>query len=201
MKNILLTIIKTIFSILLLPSLAACAIVFKKQLLYYPQSYQFFLLSGTGAYLIFFLFLISLEKIFEFGQKIITTLLKFTAPFDVFFANIFSIYLIVTLGLFYFLNAGQKINDHNHILMFFVGFFFSLHIISLAQSLKGDLKIFSRLSYLFWIVLAFIANIFLIVFVADKVLGQGLFQRFAVSCLEVSKQVYKIVFQTLFLWK
>ena len=160
MKNILLTIIKTIFSILLLPVLAAGIVVFRKHLLDYPPSYQFFFMAGAAAYLVIFLFLLSLEKVFEFGQKIISAFLKFTAPFDVFFANVLSIYLIITLGIFYFLNMSQKLNDHNHILMFFVGFFLVFHVISLAQVLKGDSKIFSRLAYLFWITIVVVLNIF-----------------------------------------
>ncbi|MBF0522855.1 MAG: hypothetical protein HQL24_07365 [Candidatus Omnitrophica bacterium] len=201
MGTVLLTIIKTIFSVFFLPFVVACVLVFKAHLATYPPAYQLFFFWGIISFILIFLFFMSLDKIFEFSHKIIQAIFKFTAPFDIFFANILSLYLLVLLGVFYFFSTYKGTANYNHIFMFLIGFFFALHIVSLSQGLKDSLKIFARFSYLFWAGLAFILNILLIVFVLDKILGQNLFPKFFSSLMATTGHAYHFFFKKIFFLK
>lgn len=201
MSDVLLTFIKVIVGVLLLPVVVACTKVFEAHFSFYPSVYQDYFIWGAGGFVLLFLFIYQFWGIYESGQKIVSGAFKFLHPFHTIFSNLVSFYLVFVLIVFYLLSLllGKNLDSMGFILA--GGFIFAMHIILTALELQEQEKTPFKPNGFFWMTLVFICTVFLMVFFLDVINGKILIGKFFGSVVEQSKDLYAISFKRIFFFK
>ena len=178
MNEGLVTLIKVILAVLLLPILWACGVVFHGHITSFSGAYGEFFLWGMFGFLILFLFFYQFWGVYEFGQKITTNLFQFTFPVGRIIVRIVPFYLTVILLLYYVtVNLlGIKVSDHYF--MFFSGFAFTMHILLTAQDLQQQEKAFIKPAYLLMMGIVTVLMVFVTVLLFDLVFMEFTFPEF-----------------------
>ncbi len=178
MNDALLTIIKIGLTVLILPIVWACGVVFHGHIVSLPGSSGDFFLWGMFGFLMLFLFFYQFWGVYEFGQKITTGMFQFTFPVGKILVLIVPFYLTAILLLYYVLAnlLGVKVVDHYF--MFFAGFAFTMHILLTAQEMQQQEKTFIKPTYLFMIGIVTILMVFVTVLLFDLVFGKFMFPKF-----------------------
>jgi hypothetical protein len=189
-KDFLLAIVKLCSAALLFPILIACILIFKEHLLVYPSTYSEFFIWGVGGFIIVFLFLYQFWSVFEFGQSSMSELTKFMAPLNQTVSRVVSFYLILIMIGFYVVMNFFNGQEYSPYFLFFTGFFFAMHILLVAQQLQDEEKTPIKPGYLFWMMLIFIFNIFMIVVSLDLVTSDFTFPQFFSDTLALTYDIY-----------
>lgn len=201
MGEFILTAVKFVLAVVLLPLLWACAILIQDQLRLYPAGYDEFFLWGVLGFLLVYLFIHQFRGTYEFGQKIIGAVFKFTSPFDRLLTSILPFYLTVILLFFYAVTAFLGIDTYDHYFMFFTGFAFTMHILLAAQDLQEQEQGPAKPGYFLTMSLVFIFNVFFLVLLLDLAAGELTFPKFFMTVVKEAKSVYVLVFEKFFLMK
>ncbi|MBN1869059.1 MAG: hypothetical protein JW847_00565 [Candidatus Omnitrophica bacterium] len=174
----LLTLVKIVMAVLLLPVLWACGVVFHGHILSFPGEFDEFFLWGMFGFLMLFLFFYQFDGVYEFGQKIMTSIFQFMFPIGRIFVRIIPFYLTVILLVYCAVVnlLGVKVSDHYF--MFFAGFAFTMHVILTAQDLQQQEKAFIKPAYLFMMVIVTVFMIFVTVLLFDLVFMKFTFPEF-----------------------
>ncbi len=190
MRGFFISLIKLIVAVVLIPIVFASVVCFKNNFGSFPSSYNEFFLWGASAFLLVFLFLYQFWGVFEFGQGIISGIFKFAVPADRIIARLLSFYLVFILLLFFFVHSVLGVNTQDHSFMFFSGFFFSMHILLVAQQMQDDEKTPIKPTYLFWMSIVVIFNICLVILCFDFILEQSTFIKTFKAVVIMSKGIY-----------
>ncbi len=197
MREFFITFLKLLLAVLLVPVVFACIISFKNNLVTYPQNYNEFFLWGASAFLLIFLFAYQFWGVFEFGQGIISGIFRFAVPADRVLIKLISFYLIFVLLLFFFVRSVLEVYSQDHFFMFFTGFFFSMHILLVAQQMQDAEKTPIKPSYLFWMSIVVIFNICLITLSLDFILEKSTFVSVFKSVVSMSEGIYRDCFDAI----
>jgi len=200
MGNLLLSSIKFCIAILLLPVVIAGVIGLHLQLLEYPGSNEHFFMWGIYGFFLSFFFLYQFWGVYEFGQKIMGSLLRFTSPFDRIASYIIPLYTLIIFLLYAIAVRFFKTHQYDPHFMFFIGFSIAMHIFLSAQDMQEREKTPIKPSYLFWISIVFIFNIFLFVLLLDAVLGYSNLAHFTNTLVADSRMIYGIAIRKLLLF-
>ena len=109
MGEFLLTIIKLVLALLLIPIVYACTLNLQAHFNFYPRVYGEMFLWGVIFCLISFLFIYQFWEVHEFGQKVVLNLFQFIAPLDRFVSYLLPFYLIITMLIFYVTKGILKV--------------------------------------------------------------------------------------------
>lgn len=178
MNDALLTIVKIILTVLLLPVLWACGVVFHEHITSLPGSTGEFFLWGMFGFLMFYLFFYQFWGVYESGQKIMTGIFQFTFPIGKILVLGIPFYLTVILLLHYVLANLLGVNVVDQYFMFFAGFAFTMHILLTAQDMQQQEKAIIKPAYLFMMGIVAIFAIFITVLLFDLFLKEFTFPEF-----------------------
>jgi len=199
MTNTLFTVIKFVLALVLFPIVWATAVAFHRYVLVLPGSYGAFFFWGMFGYVLIYLFFFQFWGAYEFGQKIVSELLRFTAPANHFIAKIIPFYVTLILLLFYAVKHFLHIDHYDHYFMFFTGFTMTMHIVLTAQDLQENEKSFIKPAYLFTMVCALIAMAFFVVLLFNLVLKEFMLLEFFKSVWNNADDVYYLLVRKIFL--
>jgi len=194
MGEFILSIIKVVAAIALVPIIIGSYIAFQSHLEMYPTGFQDQFLAGIIIFLMVFLFLYQFWGIYEFGQKVMQSLTAFAEPFNHFIARLIPFYLTVTMLIFYIVRNIADFSKFENIFVLLAGFFLAMHITLTAQELREEEKTPIKPNYLFDVALIFILNIFLIVLLFDLVFEKFIFPRFFDEMFAQAKDLYQFSF-------
>ena len=178
MGDFLIGLIKIFLATLLIPVVIASVLGFQNHLTTYPMEYQDFFLWGIMAFLLVFLFAYQFWGVYEFGQKIMGDIFKFSAPFNSIISYVLPFYFIIIMFLFYATTEFLGIKRYDPYFMFFSGFSLAMHTFLSAQDLQEQEKTPVKPSYLLTICVVVILNIVLMVLFMDLILGKWTFPAF-----------------------
>jgi len=199
MNSTLITITKLVLAILLAPIVWATAVIFHQYVIALPGTYDDFFFWGMFGFVLIFLFFHQFWGVYEFGQKMVSGLLEFTAPANHFIAKIVPFYVTLILLLFFVVKHFLNIDHYDHYFMFFAGFALTMHILLTAQDLQENEKVFIKPAYLFTMMCAFILMIFVVVLLINLLLREFTFFEFVISVWDNALVVYNFVLRKVFL--
>ncbi|VAX37930.1 hypothetical protein MNBD_UNCLBAC01-414 [hydrothermal vent metagenome] len=193
MSNIFLTIIKSIFALLILPIIIASVTVVQGHFVHYPNIYQEFFFWGMLAFLITFLFLYQFWGFYEFGQKAMKTIFGFMSPLNRFMSTSIPFYFTVTMIAFWAIKNFFQTNNYDHHFIFFAGFALTMHILMTAQNLQEQEKTPIKPTYLFTISLSVLINILLSILLMDLASGRWTFPVFFNELIKQTQHTYELI--------
>ncbi len=199
MISTLIMALKFVLAFLLMPIVWATAVEFHQYIIVLPGSYEDFFFWGMFGFVLVFLFFYQFWGVYEFGQKMISGSLQFTAPANHFIAKIVPFYVTFILLLFYVVKHFLNIDHYVHYFMFFAGFALTMHILLTAQDLQENEKVFIKPSYLFTMMCAFVLMIFVVVLLINLLVREFTFFEFLTSVWDDASVVYFYVLRKAFL--
>ena len=190
MANIILTTVKLIFAVLIFPLVIASTKSFVDHAADFPPEFQDFFVWGILTFLLIFLFFYQFWGVYEFGQRIISGVFKFIAPFDRYAVQIIPFYFILVMLLFYVETAFFKTHNFDHYFLYFAGFTIAMHILLAARDLQEQEKTAIKPTYLFWMGVIYIVNLCLIVLFLDLNSGDFTFPEYFRSMSDQAWTIY-----------
>ncbi len=198
MGDFLISMIKIMFFVVLLPVIFATVSTFQNHLANYPDLDLETFLSGAYVLLMIFLFFYQFWGVYEFGKNVMNNLFKFLAPFDKLFLHILSFYVLVTMAIFYVTNNLLNVSDYNFLFMFLLGFFMSLHILLVAQDMQDDEKSLIKPNYLFHLPVIIIGNVFILVLFFDLLMERWTFVDYFKTLSLETQETFMISLKSIF---
>lgn len=178
MFKYILSILKVILSIALMPVSVAVTLTLVDHLNTYPAVLSVNFLYGAGFFVLIFLFFYQFWGFFELGYKVLNNLFQFAAPMDKWLAYATPIYTILVLLIFYIVRVLGKVVHLDHQFSFMAGFTLVMHFLVLAQELQNQEKTPVKPDYLLAINVIYIYDIFLVVLLMDLVFQKWSFPQF-----------------------
>jgi len=197
MNSTFMTVMKFVLAILLFPIAWATAVTFHQYVVLMPGTYGAFFFWGMFGYVLLFIFLFRFWGAYEFGQRIVSELLRFVAPANYFVAKIVPFYTTLILLLFYAVKHFLNIDLYDHYFMFFTGFTLTMHIVLTAEDLQDNEKAFIKPTYLFVMMCAFILVLFVTMLLFNLFLKEFQFLEFLQSMWADASEVYFVVLRKL----
>ena len=191
MGETILMLIKLVLGILLLPIVLSCALNLYPHILGPDWSNGEFFLWGMFAFLMTFIFLYQFGSVYEFGQKMISQLFKFLAPFDQFIVKAIPFYFVILSLIFFVVKVGLKIDSNDHIFMFFLGFLFAMHVILIGQELQQSEKSSIKPAYFFMMGIYFVINVCVLILMLDLTYRKFSFPKFYEQTSKQAASMYK----------
>jgi len=198
MGDFIITMLKFFLAVLMLPIVMATFVGFEHHLNIYPASHGEFFRWGIFAFLITFLFLYQFWGTYEFGQRMMQSLLSFLAPAERIISRLVPFYLTLIMLLFYISKTFLGISKVSPYYMFFVGFSFAMHILLTAQDMQQEETTPIKPTYFFWMSVTFVAVILLTVLLFDLVFDKWSFPKFLDEVRETAMHLYRLSFQKAF---
>ena len=192
MGEFILTLLKFVLAVLMLPIVIASFVGFENHLQMYPANYAEFFRWGIIAFLITFLFLYQFWGVYEMGQDLMQSLFTFITPFNKIIARLVPFYLMIILALFYFTKKLLGIQEVNPYYMFFVGFAFAMHILLTAQDMQEEEKSPIKPTYFFWMSLCFVLVLAMTVLLFDLVFNKWTFPQYLGQMKVTAEQIYRL---------
>lgn len=194
MGELIISFFKLLFAIFLLPLVISCSLEIKNFFITYSGTDKEFFLWGLLAFLITFIFVHPFRGFHEFGQRMISGLLKVIAPLDQVVANIIPFFTLVIVIVYWVVDHFFKLNQYSHYFVFFAGFTFCMHVILVAQILQEQEKSILKPNYFWSMALYFVLNVFIIVLLLDLIIGQFTFSTFFKSMISNAWDLYVDVY-------
>ncbi len=190
--------IKFILFVLLLPVLAATVLGFNNELSKMPQDFYATFLKGIFIYLLIHLFVVEPEPVYEYGHKIMQSIFKFVEPLVEVAPFFLPIYSLLLLVLFYFTNLFVKNDFLPYVFVFLISFTLTMHMVFTARRLREEDNNAAKASYLFFMSLIVIVNVFILAMMFNLIFQDFSFPDFFKFATEKSAAVYTRIFRQLF---
>jgi hypothetical protein len=194
----LINILKLIFAIILLPVTFGASIGFYSQLkiIEKPLGQNFFL--GIVSFLIIYLFFYEPINIHRKGQRFVYIIFKFFSPIVKVTSFCLPIYTILLLLILLLTNSILEKNYYNGFIIFMIGFSFIFHLVFTAKALRSKESFFAYASYIFFMEMVYIFNIFLVAFGFNYLIDNFSFISFYHQTFAVAGNIYMIVIGQMF---
>ncbi len=201
MGKFILTVLKVILAILLIPIVIACSIVFYKHLTFYPSGYKEFFIWGALSFLLAFLFIYQFWSLHELGQKAGRGLFRLLAPADIVLARMLPFFSVIIFISFYIIKRILHFDNYDHYFIYFAGFIFAMNILLVAQELQNEETSAFKPNYFFWMGITFVMNIIFVVLLMDLVVWKFTFMRFFWASVEEARKIYTMCLSVKFIVK
>lgn len=155
--------IKFVVLLLLIPTLAALAIAFQKEIWNLKHVYQHALNAGVLYYVISNFFVYDFQGFYKFGQGMTSEIFRFWSLLSRVVGYVIPIYTIIVIALYYLVDRIFKIGTNDEMWFFLIGFTMAMHVVMTARELYEDDENTFKMNYLFAMALIFIAEVFLLV--------------------------------------
>ena len=198
MKDKLLSILKFILAVLLLPIVIGVTKSFFENLRSMDASVSLSFGWGVVAYLILHILLYEPTQVFDASQKMTEKTIGFLSPWVKIAGFCVPFFTILSFIIYYFASLVWKKADLLPYFSFFASFTFTMHMVMTANSLKKKQPGWLKENYFFSIFIIYIVNM-LIVAGAFAFLSQEFyFSSFIKGCGEVAAVIYTASFKQLF---
>lgn len=199
LKEFLLTFLKFLMGVCLLPIVYAVSICFGGQLVKLDtQIIKSFLFGGT-SFLGLYLFVWEPEILFKKGQKILELTFRFFAPLVKVAPYLLPIYSILIFILYFILVVFMDTRSLTSAFVFFIGFSFALHIVFCAKTLRFKKEDALKAGYIFGFSLIYILDTLLLAFFFNIIFVEFSFLKLFNESYQIAKSIYLAVFSQLFL--
>lgn len=196
----ILTLIKMLFAIAVVPTGYALTVSFAKELPMLDGLESAFVWGGI-TYVFLQLFFYSPQGIFQFCQKIFGDIFKstplFAAVVPLFLPIIPTVLLLAAFVMVSFFEGGGSLKY----LIFFSGFSLAMHLILSAHAEFEEDDNALKPHYLFLMSLTYISNLLLVALLLGLSFPKFSFQNFIMAAFTTAKAIYIQVFEQLFLVK
>ena len=190
--------LKLILALLLIPLTAIVTISFIKSLTGLTHAEEHFFRMGILIYVIVHTFIFEPQGIYQFGQKLTSSLFGFYPPLANVGPRILPIYTLLSLIFFYFIYFFYNKSEYGIYFMFLAGFTLALHIVLTAKELREEGKSAFSPNYLLFIQLIYLFIIFLILGIFTLIIPKFSFSYFFYSTVASIKNYYAAIFHQLF---
>ncbi len=190
MNNIVITILRVLIFIALLPFTIASIASFHRHLAHYPMSYEHIFTWGGVSFLGAFLFIYQFQEVYSYGQSIMEKVFSFASPFTSFFANIFPFYVLVLMLIYWVVERVVGTQQYDHYCMFFSGFFMAMHILLTAQSINEGQKFKINPTYLFTMSIMVIVSFIVTILLIDLIVGKVTINFYLQNTLMTGKNIF-----------
>ena len=202
MVNKLISILKLLIAILLLPVVVGTSFALAKEMNLSERFLVSSFLWGVFSFLLLYHLIWESEIVYKKGQRIVEVIFKFFSPLvkvASFCLPIYALLILITYWLLSALIPGLK-NLVNYFI-FFVSFSLTMHIVFTAESLKSRQSDFLKANYFFAMELIYLLNICLIAGLFNLALeGFSFLDFFRASC-QNTQNIFLPVFNQLFVAK
>jgi len=201
LANNLISALKLIFAILLLPIVIFSSISFFVNLRQMDLDIFNYFIWGILSYLILHLFIYEPAALYRKSQEIVPAMFRFFAPLvkvASFCLPIYTIFLLAILGL---VSSAFKDVNITKELVFLVSFSFIFHLVFTAGALKTNTNDILKANYFFSMQLIYLINLFIIAFCFSYFLEKFSFIDFYNNTFSKISEIYKSVFSQLFITK
>lgn len=198
MKDNLLSILKLLCFVLILPFLVALVMTFYTQVSAIASPNLQYLISGVSIFIAVFLFIYDFSAVYEFGQNIVSKIFSFVKPIVSTLILLIPIYVIVLTLLFLILRGMNVLGRFEGIGIMILSFFWFQHVVLTAQQLKEDANIFATGGYFFSFSLTFIVHVFIAVLLLSMVINDFssvvFFKKLFHQTIEFYHTIYRFLF-------
>lgn len=137
MVNLLLSLIKLLIAVVIIPIVIAVTSSFIEELRTIDPDVGIFFLTGVLAYLAVYLLAFQLQRLYQGGQKFLQVIFGFSQVFAKAISFILPIYAVILLAAYLIAGLFGDAEAYLYLLVALVGFFVTLHFILGAQELKA----------------------------------------------------------------
>lgn len=193
MGQLLLSLLKFIVFILLIPILIASVIGFWKIVEHLSIIPRYFFLSGFGIYVVIHLFIVRFQNIYEFGQKLIVDLFYFSRSLSFLAGTILPFYSTLLLIAFYIAYIFFKTPSLEKYFMALIGFTWGLHILLTCEKLRQSDSSVIKPHYLLSFSGVVILNLTLLSLFFSLIFPAVAFGDFLTKVFQISRFIYTTI--------
>jgi hypothetical protein len=190
--------LKFLLFVLLLPLIFAMTTGFMNELFLLDPVQSNCFLWGIVGYLVFHLFIAEPYGMYQYGKILIGNIFKFFAPLVVVAPLVVPIFSIFFLILLYFAPYVFKNIDLSVYFLFFASFAFAMHMVFTARDLRQQDAETLKSHYFFSIALVYIVSLATMALMLHLSLSRFSFVHFIQITFHVSEEIYRAVFNQLF---
>ncbi|MDP2939413.1 MAG: hypothetical protein Q8O13_04950 [Candidatus Omnitrophota bacterium] len=199
MANKIISILKLIFAVLLLPIVIAISFSFYSQLNILENLTVSYFTWGIFSFLILYHLIWEPEIIFKKGQRIVEIIFKFFTPLVKIASFCLPIYTLLTLIIYLLLSLlTAELKNFVNYFIFFVSFFLTMHIVFAAKSLKSRESDFLKANYFFAMELIYIVNLSIIAGAFNLIFWDFSFLDFFRLSCQNTQNIFLPIFNQLF---
>lgn len=199
LKEFLLTFLKFVIAVCLLPITYAVSVSFRQELLKLSLEVISPFIWGIVSFLGFYLFIWEPAILFNKGQRILEVIFRFFAPLVKVAPFVLPIYTIIIFIVYFILIPFVDMQKFEPAFLFAIGFSLSFHLVFAAKTLSSKQKDFLKVSYIFGFSWVYILDSLLLAFFFNLAFENFSFLAFFNNSYEITKNIYLAAFSQLFL--
>jgi hypothetical protein len=154
--------------------------------------------AGIGTFLVVYLFVLELSKVYMKGQKLLALLFKFVAPLVRVAPYVLPIYTLIIFALYPLFALFIKSKAVLNYFIFLGSFSMSLHLVYSAKSLRTRQGDFLKANYIFGFSLIFILNVLLMAGCLSMIVEKFSFVNFFDAASQSTQKIIQAVFKQIF---
>ncbi len=190
--------IKLVLGILLLPLVYSCSVAFLNRITFIDASLQNHFWYGVIAFLLVYLFIWEMGRIYEWGHKLLELVFSFFQPLVKVAPYLLPIYTIVVFLVYLILAPFIKEVWLVNYTIFPFGFSFILHLVFSSKSVrlkKGDIL---KSNYIFGFAFIYIINLGLLALFLNVIFKDFSFVVFCNEAHSIANGIFQAVFAQFF---
>ncbi|MFA5088694.1 MAG: hypothetical protein WC552_06630 [Candidatus Omnitrophota bacterium] len=200
MRNRVLNVLKFFLFVFLAPVVIAVSVSFGKEIQELPAELAENFFWGVAGYVILYLFLIKLKALFQFAQRLVFDLFRFSPAIGRVTQLILPFYAVLLMIVLYFKASLFKEIWIENYFVFLVGFTFAHHIVLVAQELYEEDAVILKPHYLLMMGLTYIANLSLVAGLLDLIYPRFSFLSFFDRSILTTQLIYTLGLEKIFAW-
>ena len=177
MKTGIVSVVKFLIGLFLVPVVAAVTFSFREELSGIGSAYDFFV-WGILAYVIFHLFIFVPQTLYQSGQRVFADIFGFFPRLASVMPIVVPLLPVMTLFLLYICASSLKVPGVERYFMFFAGFVLAVHVVLTARDLYEEDMARLKGRYLLTMCLVYITNILIVAFLIDLNFSEFSFLKF-----------------------
>jgi hypothetical protein len=197
--NKIISILKLIFAVLLLPVTIAASFGFAKEIVVLGQPLVNFFLWGIFAFLILYHLIWEPAIVYQKGQRVVEVIFSFFAPLVKVASFCLPIYTLLILIAYWLLSLLiEPLKNSVNYFIILASFFLAMHIVFTAKSLKSRQADFLKANYFFALEFIYLINICLTAGLFNIIFNDFSFLQFFRSTCQNTQNIISPVFNQLF---
>ena len=194
-------IIKLIFGICLLPFVYFLTESFLMQFSGLDSLLQSYFWAGVATLLLVHLFIWEPAIIYNRGHRLLEVVFNFFQPLVKFAPYVFPIYTLIVFMVYALLSLFIQDSWFLQYALYFLGLTFALHLIFVSRTVRSKKGDILMSNYIFSFSFIYIVDICLFSFLLSLAVKDYSFAKFVVYGFSAAAEVFKAVFNQLFLFK
>lgn len=197
MINFLLSILKLILGILVIPVVYGVSTSCIRELKTIDPDIGMFFMSGVFVYLAFHILIFEPKSLFQKGQQFIQSIFGFSKILGKIIAFITPVYALFWLIIYFVTGLFIDVSAFSNLLLILTGFFVALHFIQCAEELKAQQGDLFKSGYISSLLFIWISCIIVSAAIFHTARNGFYFGEFFKNAYDVSLAMYHQVWQRL----